>query len=59
MWKYASLKTMKNTHSPACREVLIVSSVSILNDFVFRNVFKVLRSKIGVSPPVVWFGYQK
>ena len=43
-----SLKSMEVTHSPACREVLIVSGVSILNDSVFRKVFKVLRSKIGL-----------
>ena len=34
---------MDVTHSPACREVLIVSGVSILNDSVFRKVFKLLR----------------
>ena len=47
-WKYASLKSIEVTHSPACREVLIVSGVSILNDSVFRKVFKVLRPKIGL-----------
>ena len=36
---------MDVTHSPDCREVLIVSGVSILNDSVFRKVFKVLRSR--------------
>ena len=39
---------MEVTHSPACREVLIVSGVSILNDSVLRKVFKVLRSKMGL-----------
>ena len=34
---------MEVTHSPALREVLIVSGVSILNDCVFS----MLRSKIG------------
>ena len=29
-------------------EVLIVSGVSILNDSVFSNVFKLLKSKIGL-----------
>ena len=43
-----SLKSMDVTHSPVCREVLIVSGISILNDSVFRKVFKVLRSKIGL-----------
>ena len=42
-----SLKSMDVTHSPACREVLIVSGVSILNDLVFKKVFKVLRSRTG------------
>ena len=36
------------THSTICREVLIVSGVSILNDSVFRKVFKVLRYRIGL-----------
>ena len=36
------------THSPDCREVLIVSGVSILNDSVFKKVFKVLKSRIGL-----------
>ena len=27
IWKYASLKSMDVTHSPACREVLIISGV--------------------------------
>ena len=48
MWKYASLESMEVTHSPACTEVLIVSGVSILNDSVFKKVFKVLRSRIGL-----------
>ena len=48
MWKYASLKSMDVTHSPAWREVLIVSGVSILNVPVFKKVFKVLRSRIGL-----------
>ena len=48
MWKYASVKSMEVTHSPACSEVLIVSGVSILNDSVFRKVFKVLMSKMGL-----------
>ena len=48
MWKYASLKSMEVTHSPACREVLIVSGVSILNDSVFKNLFSALRSKMGL-----------
>ena len=39
---------MDVTHSPACREVLIVSGVSILNDSVFKKVFKVLRSRMGL-----------
>ena len=43
-----SLKSMVVTHFPACSEVLIVSGVSILNDSVFRKVFKLLRSKIGL-----------
>ena len=43
MWKYASLKSVEVTHSPACREVLIVSGVSILNDSVFRKVFMCSR----------------
>ena len=29
-------------------EILLVSGVSILNDSVFRKVFKMLRSKIGL-----------
>ena len=29
---------MEVTHSPVCREVLIVSGVSILNDCVFSSV---------------------
>ena len=33
---------------PACREVFIVSGVSILNDSVFGKVFKVLWSKMGL-----------
>ena len=49
MWKYASLKSMEVTHSPACREVLIVSGVSILNDSVFRKLFTLLRSKMGLN----------
>ena len=48
MWKYTSLKSMEVTHSPACREVFIVSGVSILNDSVIRKVFKLLRSRIGL-----------
>ena len=48
MWKYASLKSMEVTHSPACMEVLLVSGVSVLNDSVFWKVFKVLRYKIGL-----------
>ena len=48
MWKCASLKSIEVTHSSACREVLIVSGVSILNNSVFRKVFKVLKSKIGL-----------
>ena len=43
-----SLKSMEVTYSPACREVLIVSGVSILNDPVFGKVFKVPRAKIGL-----------
>ena len=39
---------MEDSHSLACREVFIVSVVSILNDSEFRKVFKVLRSKIGL-----------
>ena len=31
-----------------CKEILILSGVSILNDPVSRKVFKVLRSKIGL-----------
>ena len=31
---YASFKSMEVTHYPACKEVLIVSGVSILNDSV-------------------------
>ena len=46
IWKYVSLKSMEVTHSPVCREVLIVSGVSILNDSVFRKVFKGVRSRI-------------
>ena len=48
--KYESLKSIEVTHSPACREVLIFSDVSILNDSVFRNrkVLKVHRFKIGL-----------
>ena len=38
---------MDVTHSPACREVLIASGVSILNDSEFKKVFKVLRSRTG------------
>ena len=48
MWKYASLKSMDVTHSPAWREVLIVSGVSILNVPVFKKVFKVLRTRTGL-----------
>ena len=46
------LKSMEVTHSPICREVLIVSLVSILNDSVLRKVFKVLRSRIGLQPEI-------
>ena len=42
------LKSMDVTHSPACREVLIASGVSILNDSEFTEVFKVLRSRTGL-----------
>ena len=42
------LKSMDVTHSPAWREVLIVSGFSILNVPVFKKVFKVLRSGIGL-----------
>ena len=48
IWKYASLKSMDVTHSPTWREVLMVSGVSILNDPVFKKVFKVLRSRMGL-----------
>ena len=48
MWKYASLKSMEVTHSPECREVLIVSGISIVNDSEFKKVFKLLRSSIGL-----------
>ena len=48
---------MEVTHSPTYREVLIVSGVSILNDSVFRKVFKVQVQDR--PPPVVGFGYQK
>ena len=48
MWKYASLKSMDVTHFPTWREVLMVSGVSILNDPVFKKVFKVLRSRMGL-----------
>ena len=40
---------MDVTHSPACREVLIASGVSILNDSEFKKVFKVLRSRTGLQ----------
>ena len=43
-----SLKSMEVTHSRTCREVLIVCGVSILNDSVFRKVFKMLRAKTGL-----------
>ena len=42
------LKSMDVTHSPAWREVLIVSGVSILNVPVFKKVFKVLRTRTGL-----------
>ena len=45
---------MEVTHSPNCREVLIVSGVSILNDSVFRKVFKVLRSRTGLHRLLGW-----
>ena len=48
IWKYVSLKSVEVTNSPACKEVLIVSGVSTLNDSVFKNLFRVLRSKIGL-----------
>ena len=48
IWRYASLKSMDVTHSPACREVLIASGVSILNDSEFKKVFKALRSRTGL-----------
>ena len=35
-------------HSPGWREVLIDFGVSVLNFSVFRNLFRVLRSKIGL-----------
>ena len=53
--EYVSLKSMEVTHSPACREVLVVSGVSILNDTVFKILFRVLRSEIGLH----WFWNQK
>ena len=42
------MKSMDDTHSPVWREVVIVSGVSILNFSVFSNLFRVLRSKIGL-----------
>ena len=45
---YASLKSMEVIYSLACMEVLIVSGVSILNNSVFKNLYKVLRSSIGL-----------
>ena len=49
---------MDVTPSPVWREVLIVSGVSILN--VFKNLFRVRRSSIGLhSPPVNGFVNQE
>ena len=56
MWRLASLKSMDVTDSPVWRKVLILSSVSIMNFSVFRNLFRVLRSKTG---PIVGLGNQE
>ena len=43
------LKSMEVTHSPIWREVLIVSSISNLNFATLRNLFRLLRSSIGLQ----------
>ena len=43
----ASPKSSDVTHSPFCKEIRIVSGVSILNVFTAKNLFRALRSKIG------------
>ena len=42
------LEILNVTHSPVWREVLIVSSVSILNFPALRNLFRLVRSSIGL-----------
>ena len=39
---------MDVTHSSVCKEVLILSGVSILNFSDFRNLLSELRSRIGL-----------
>ena len=42
------LESMDVTHTTVCREVQIVSGVSILNFSALRNLLKLLRSSIGL-----------
>ena len=53
---YVCLKSMEVTHSPVCREVLIVSGVSILNNCVWEGV-QGAQVQNGSLP--VGFGYKK
>ena len=46
IWKKVSLKSMDITHSPVCMEVLLLSADSMLNYSNFKNLFRVLRSRI-------------
>ena len=42
------MKSIEVTHSPCCREVLMVSGVSILNFSTLRKRFSLLRSRMGL-----------
>ena len=53
-----SLKALEVTHSPCCKEVLLLSGVSILKVSDFRYLFSELRSRIGLHL-LLGFGTKK